>query len=220
MPDAHGWQVGASALVAAVIIFFGVWLRAGTFAYFRVGEFRDHARVWRAFRHGLRHMVALAVWAVFMLAVELLLIPSSQVCAAVRRVVLAEVTVIPALRQPAAGFSRRRLAAVVPDLGAFACGVAAYRHHGCSRRIWIEADDALPARLAAARLLAVVLRADARRRVCSVQAGLVDTRSQRSEQTGMEHGLPIPVGLRDLDFGLGGLCCWSSERGWRRKILR
>jgi hypothetical protein len=73
LPDAHGWQVGASALVAAVVIFFGVWLRAGTFAYFRVGEFRDNAKVGRAFRHGLRHMVALAVWAVFMLAAELLL---------------------------------------------------------------------------------------------------------------------------------------------------
>jgi hypothetical protein len=74
MPDAHGWQVALSALDAAVIIFFGVWLRAGTFAYFRVAEFRDHARVWRAFRHGLRHMIALAAWAVFMLAAELLLI--------------------------------------------------------------------------------------------------------------------------------------------------
>ncbi len=74
MPDAHGWQVALSALDAAVIIFFGVWLRAGTFAYFRVAVFRDNATVWRAFRHGLRHMIALAAWAVFMLAAELLLI--------------------------------------------------------------------------------------------------------------------------------------------------
>jgi len=72
LPDAHGWQVGASAAVAVVVVFFGVWLRAGTFAYFRVGEFRDNAKVWRAFRQGLRHMVALAVWAILILAVELL----------------------------------------------------------------------------------------------------------------------------------------------------
>ena len=63
MPDAHGWQVGGSALAAVVVIFCGVWLRTGTFAYFRVAEFRDNATVWRAFRHALRHMVALAVWA-------------------------------------------------------------------------------------------------------------------------------------------------------------
>ncbi len=63
MPDAHGWQVAVSALDAAVVIFLGVWLRTGTFAYFRVAEFRDNATVWRAFRHALRHMIALAVWA-------------------------------------------------------------------------------------------------------------------------------------------------------------
>ena len=63
MPDAHGWQVAGSALIAVVVIFCGLWLRTGTFAYFRVAEFRDNATVWRAFRHALRHMIALAVWA-------------------------------------------------------------------------------------------------------------------------------------------------------------
>src|SRR5271157_5668409 len=63
MPDAHGWQVAVSALDAAVVIFLGLWLRTGTFAYFRVAEFRDNATVWRAFRLALRHIVALAVWA-------------------------------------------------------------------------------------------------------------------------------------------------------------
>ncbi len=74
MPDAHGWQVGGSGLAAVVVIFCGVWLRTGTFAYFRVAEFRDNATVWRAFRHALRHMVALAVWAIFMAAIAWLLI--------------------------------------------------------------------------------------------------------------------------------------------------
>jgi hypothetical protein len=73
MPDAHGWQVGVSALVAVGIIFCGVWLRTGTFAYFRVAEFRDNATVWRAFRHALRHMVALAIWAAAFAVLVLLL---------------------------------------------------------------------------------------------------------------------------------------------------
>lgn len=63
LPDAHGWQVAGSGLIAVVVIFFGLWLRTGTFAYFRVTDFREHAAIWRAFRHALRHMIALAVWA-------------------------------------------------------------------------------------------------------------------------------------------------------------
>ena len=70
LPDAHGWQVAASGLLAVVVVFFGLWLRAGTFAYFRVAEFRDRASVWRAFRHALRHMLALAVWAILLAAIE------------------------------------------------------------------------------------------------------------------------------------------------------
>ena len=69
VPDAHGWQVAASVLAALCIIVLIVWLRAGTFAYFRLAEFRDHGAVWRAFRHSLRHLVALALWAVVLAAV-------------------------------------------------------------------------------------------------------------------------------------------------------
>jgi hypothetical protein len=71
LPDAHGWQVAASGLLAVIVIFFGVWLRTGTFAYFRVADFREHAAVWRAFRHAMRRMVALFVWAVLVTAVAL-----------------------------------------------------------------------------------------------------------------------------------------------------
>ncbi len=74
MPDAHGWQVAVSALDGALVIFLGLWLRTGTFAYFRVAEFRDNATVWRAFRHALRHLVALAVWAVCLAAIAWFLI--------------------------------------------------------------------------------------------------------------------------------------------------
>jgi hypothetical protein len=70
LPDAHGWQVAGSGLLAVIVIFFGLWLRAGTFAYFRVAEFREHATVWRAFRHAVRHLVALAMWAILLAAIE------------------------------------------------------------------------------------------------------------------------------------------------------
>ena len=73
LPDAHGWQVGASAVLAIVIVFCGVWLRAGSFAYFRVAEFRENAGVWRAFRHALHHIIALAIWAVLLAVLEWLL---------------------------------------------------------------------------------------------------------------------------------------------------
>jgi hypothetical protein len=62
IPDAHRWQVACSAVLALLIIFFVVWLRAGTLAWFRVAEFRNHAGIGAAFRRGLRHMIALAIW--------------------------------------------------------------------------------------------------------------------------------------------------------------
>lgn len=70
LPDARGWQVGASALAALLIIFCGLWLRAGSFAYFRVAEFRDTASVWPAFRLGLSHIVALLLWVIPLAAAE------------------------------------------------------------------------------------------------------------------------------------------------------
>ncbi len=63
LPDAHGWQVAMSGGLALVVLFCGLWLRAGSFAYFRVSGFRDAGAVWRAFRHSLRHLIALAIWA-------------------------------------------------------------------------------------------------------------------------------------------------------------
>jgi hypothetical protein len=70
LPDAHGWQVGGSALLALLVIFFELWLRTGSFAYFRMGEFRDNEAIWHAFRRSLQHLVALAIWAVPFAAVE------------------------------------------------------------------------------------------------------------------------------------------------------
>lgn len=67
-PDAHGWQVAASLPTAVCIIALVVWLRAGTFAYFRLAEFRNSGAVWRAFRHSLRHIVVLAIWAAILAA--------------------------------------------------------------------------------------------------------------------------------------------------------
>jgi len=69
IPDAHGWQVAGSVLLAACIIFLVVWLRAGTLAYFRLSLFRTEG-VRAAFRRGLRHVVALALWFALYVLVE------------------------------------------------------------------------------------------------------------------------------------------------------
>jgi hypothetical protein len=68
VPDAHGWQVAGSLVAAVCVIVLVVWLRAGTFAYFRLAEFRESGEVWRAFRHSLRHIVPLAIWAALLAA--------------------------------------------------------------------------------------------------------------------------------------------------------
>ena len=105
VPDAHGWQVAGSLLAAVCIIVLVVWLRAGTFAYFRLAEFRDSGAVWRAFRHSLRHIVALALWAVVLAAVLWFLFWLRDLSAAVRSLALAEVAGVVALRQPAPAYA-------------------------------------------------------------------------------------------------------------------
>ncbi len=62
IPDAHGWQVAWSAVLALLIVFGIVWLRAGTLAWFRVAEFRKQSVIGGAFRRGLRHVVPLLMW--------------------------------------------------------------------------------------------------------------------------------------------------------------
>ena len=68
IPDAHGWQVAGSAVVAVVTVMLVIWLRAGTLAYFRVAEFRQQGTVWPAYRHSAQHVVALFVWLLVVLA--------------------------------------------------------------------------------------------------------------------------------------------------------
>src|SRR5271169_3059438 len=62
IPDARGWQVAGSAFLAVIVIVLVLWLRAGTLAYFRVAEFRKNGTVWRAYRHAVRYVPALALW--------------------------------------------------------------------------------------------------------------------------------------------------------------
>ena len=62
LPDAHGWQVGATVFIAAAAIGSVLWLRAGTLAWFRVAEFRKDAGIWRAYKCSLRYVPALAFW--------------------------------------------------------------------------------------------------------------------------------------------------------------
>jgi hypothetical protein len=62
IPDARGWQVAGSALLAVMVVALVLWLRAGTLAYFRIAEYRNDGAVWRAYRHALRHVPALGLW--------------------------------------------------------------------------------------------------------------------------------------------------------------
>ena len=73
IPDAHGWQVAASALLAVVVVVVVVWLRAGTLAWFRVAEFRKEGNIWRAYRHSLRHVPGLGIWALVFVVIASLL---------------------------------------------------------------------------------------------------------------------------------------------------
>lgn len=63
IPDAHGWQVAATAFIAVAAAGLVLWLRAGTLAWFRVAQYRNDAGIWRAYRHALRRVPALALWA-------------------------------------------------------------------------------------------------------------------------------------------------------------
>jgi hypothetical protein len=62
IPDARGWQVAGSALLAVTVVAFVLWLRVGTLAWFRVGEFRNESKIWPAYRHSLRRVPALGIW--------------------------------------------------------------------------------------------------------------------------------------------------------------
>jgi len=64
IPDAHGWQVAASALIAVAGVVSVLWLRAGTLAWFRMSEFRNQPRIGPAYRRGFRYIPALAFWVI------------------------------------------------------------------------------------------------------------------------------------------------------------
>jgi hypothetical protein len=63
IPDAHGWQVAGSVVLGAAVVVLVIWLRAGTLAWLRVAEFRKQGGIGRAYRRALRHIPALAAWA-------------------------------------------------------------------------------------------------------------------------------------------------------------
>ena len=73
IPDARGWQVAATALIAVAVVASVLWLRAGTLAWFRVAEFRKDTGIWRAYRHSLRYVSALAFWVLMFVVIAWLL---------------------------------------------------------------------------------------------------------------------------------------------------
>ncbi len=141
LPDARGWQVGASALAALLIIFCGLWLRASSFAYFRVAEFRDTASVWPAFRLGLGHIVALLLWAIPLAAAEWGIVSAAAIYTAIWSVVLAEVHG-PALWEPTCDLPRGRLGSADRDGAAAAMWLPGGDYRFC-RRIQDRQDGAL-----------------------------------------------------------------------------
>lgn len=74
IPDARGWQVAGSAVLAVMVAVLVLWLRAGTLAWFRVAEFRKQGTIWSAYRRALRHVPALAVWALVFIVFAWLLL--------------------------------------------------------------------------------------------------------------------------------------------------
>ena len=73
IPDAHGWQVASSALIALLVVVSVLWLRAGTLAWFRVEEFRGQKGIWRAYRHSWPHVMALGIWVLVFVALAWML---------------------------------------------------------------------------------------------------------------------------------------------------
>ena len=63
IPDAHGWQVASSAVIALLTVLFVLCLRAGTLTWFRISEHRAGPGIGAAFRRGARHIIPLAIWA-------------------------------------------------------------------------------------------------------------------------------------------------------------
>jgi len=213
MPDAHGWQVGVSAVVASSSSSSSV--AAGRdVRLLPVGEFRDHATVGARFARVAAHGRA-AVWAVLMAAMELLLFRLRKfapqfACGSGRS------RVLPALRRPAQVFHAADwLLWFLIWVLCLRCGCLS--DHGCGRRIRIEADDALPARLAASRVLAV-FGALMLIGVYVRKAGLVDTRPQQSKQQAWSMGFRFLLAYVIL-ISAWVPCCWSSVRGWRKKTL-
>jgi hypothetical protein len=78
IPDAHGWQVVWSAVLASLVVVFVLWLRAGTLIYFRVAEFRNKPTIDVAFRRGFRHIVPLALWAALGAAIAWLILQAGN----------------------------------------------------------------------------------------------------------------------------------------------
>ena len=73
IPDAHGWQVASSALIALIVVVSVLWLRAGTLAWFRISDFRGQGGIWRAYRHSWRHVLALGIWLLVFVALAWIL---------------------------------------------------------------------------------------------------------------------------------------------------
>jgi len=73
IPDARGWQLVGSALIALATVALVLWLRAGTLVWFRTAEFRQQGMIGNAYRRSVRRVPALGVWVLVFVALAWLL---------------------------------------------------------------------------------------------------------------------------------------------------
>ena len=207
IPDARGWQIAGSGLIAVLAVALVLWLRAGTLAYFRITEFRRGGTVWRAYRHALGHVAALAIWVLVFLVFAWLLwnldpyVPQFAVW----------------FRQKLGGgpslspsYDWRQRVAIAFDLRLDAGIVAAHSHDCFGRGFQARTHRPLAPSLEAAPVLALVLPAAWHWDLCAIQTGLVDPRLSNHSPAGLEHGLAFLVGIRDRRHGV--FCSGLDDR--------
>ena len=199
IPDAHGWQVAATALIAAAVIASVLWLRAGTLAWFRVAEFRKDSGIWRAYRHSLRYVPALAFWVLVFAVVAWLLLGLRDYVPQFAVWIRQQLNGGPPPRNIMNDLNWLLLVIVgyvMPGLWLpIATTVAASgvhpTHIARSRRVWKRPLYWL--------WLCLLLGVG---HLCSIQAGLVDSRPADHAPAGVEHGHAILPGLPHCRHGI------------------
>jgi hypothetical protein len=213
IPDAHGWQVVWSAVLASLVVVFVLWLRAGTLIYFRVAEFRNKPTIDVAFRRGFRHIVPLALWAALGAAIAWLILQAGN------------------YTPQFSVWIRQKANAGLPPLGSCSAllgdvpSVVGARCNDDRRdRLFGKAYCPFVPRVAAAALLDTALHSHGAGRVGAVQAGHLGSGCDDTSVAGMERRPAVCNGLYGVDHrvhfvGLDGRRAHGAGRPDRVIIL-